>query len=197
MTEVVLQFAHQNKMLLWFLGILAVVIFFVKIIDKVDPEGDEERSRNWELRQSCKEGAWSYHDHFTFPRGGHIYIDHDNQWIGIFKGGMYGTKVNISSVSRVIPVIDGHQESTGNNSLPGAVAGGLLLGGVGVIAGAVAGMNRNYNYVRKMSYVFMFNGSRVECVFVLNTKDKNVIRDAYKKMDAIRDRLAEAGITVG
>lgn len=91
-------------------------------------------------------------------------------------------------------------QNTRNNSLAGAALGTVVAGGVGTIAGAVAGGSHSYNHIRELSVRFFCEDEEradvVKFVICGPSSDKNNIRDAYKTFDKLDDFFQEQQFNV-
>ncbi|MGL5623936.1 MAG: hypothetical protein ACRDDY_14220 [Clostridium sp.] len=111
-----------------------------------------------------------------------VYVCEDGDIAAIFdKGGNQYSILNIKDIRDWDIIQDGNS----SKKLGGAVAGGLLFGGIGLITGAILGGKKQY--ISNLTLVLKtnnFNNPNVELVFI-NTKTS--IKDAKFYLNQLQD----------
>lgn len=155
------------------------------------------------------DGEHIYVDSYVYSGKSSIIISLNQKRIGIFN---YKKKLiqeymatDFDSITKIQMIERTDSQNTRNNSLAGAALGTVVAGGVGTIAGAVAGGSHGYNHVREISVRIFYeeDGSVHSIKSVLrgptdskSSTGRSLIRDAYKDFDKLDDFFQEQQFNV-
>lgn len=171
---------------------------------------EEAYDRYVNTRDSLRDdGKHIYVNSYVYGDESNITISLQQKKIGVFN---YKKKsiqeymvTDFDSITKIQMIERADSQNTRNNSLAGAALGTVVAGGVGTIAGAVAGGSHGYNHVRELSVRIFYeeDGSVHSIKSVLcgptDNKDsagKHLIRDGYKKFDQLDDFFQEQQFNV-
>lgn len=171
---------------------------------------EEAYDRYVNARDSLRDdGKHIYVNSYVYSDKSNITISLQQKKIGVFN---YKKELiqeymvtDFDSITKIQMIERAYSQNTRNNSLAGAALGTVVAGGIGTIAGAVAGGSHGYYDVREISVRIFYeeDGSVHSIKSVLlgptDNKDsdgKHLIRDGYKKFDQLDDFFQEQQFNV-